>query len=284
VKTLVDFPTFQSYVDAAEHGQTDMGDGERASRRVGDVRWSGTNDFPAAVRLARLGWPEGTAKARVLTEAALDRLASVILRDDWQHCPEGGRGELDVERYLAGDPECIIAPTVIEETTVNRAVHIVASGAASAGVDAEAIIARGAAVAALTELLTLAGYHVKVTLSTAVKGSGWGGGDSSDFESRCTIKEYTESLDLARLVFAVAHPSTLRRHHFSLHEQQTPGIRRATGCPDGYGVPTDCPTEKQGDIYLGRMLHGERNWNDVPTTLRWCLDQLRAQGVRVEGT
>lgn len=270
--------SFQAFIDQAANGASEAS--RRTSRESGDRGgWfgDGIDSYDKAVTLAREGWPEGTARARVLTEATVDKLATVLRRDEWVYDVEAGRGDVDMARFIIGDPECVLAPVTVEELAPKRAVHIVVSGSASCGVSTEAIILRGAAVAALAELLTLAGYRVKLSLSHVCSASG------DKHETRVTVKDFGEHLDLARMVYAVAHPSTLRRHMFSIEEQEPEHIRSRFGFNGGgYGIPDDCPPDARGDIYLGSMLYTSASDWTPEKTAAWVLANLRAQGVKVD--
>jgi hypothetical protein len=273
-RTVQAFDSFQAFIDAAERGPSRMRENTRRSRGTDRQEFTWTATYQEAVDLARHGWPDGTARARVLTDAVVDKVSAILYREDWQPSHEGGRGDVDPERYAAGDPECVLAPVIVEDLSPRRAVHIVVNGNALGDVSASSMALRGAAAAALAELLVLAGYQVKVTLC----GTSAGFKEHADWihEVRVTVKDYQEHLDLARLTYAVGHPSTFRRHVFSLREQQSAEFRQAFKVGTGYGRTCDAPSDR-GDIYIGGLAG---LWS-AERVASWIIQTLREQGVAI---
>jgi hypothetical protein len=240
--------------------------------------WSGTRNFAEAVKLARDGWKEGEEKVRALSRRIEARLIHRIVREDVNYDVEGMM--FDVARYLEGEPEHW---TRMEESTMQadayRHVKIMVSMSASCGVRAETIIARGAAIAALIELLEYADHRVELWICDTLSSHKDGGVSGGAIHQRyIRVKAYDQPLEPARVAFALAHPSTFRRLDFSLIEQS----KVATRLGSGYGVPVDAPksVREEASLYLGRMQgwqHAE--WSSPEYAEAWVLAELAKQGV-----
>jgi hypothetical protein len=89
------------------------------------------------------------------------------------------------------------------------------------------------------------------------------------------LKSADQDLDLARLMFAIAHPSMFRRLCFSMQEQHPDNYH------DGYGSPYDLAEEYRGDIHLPCMGWGDDQWSDTEYAKAWIVKNLNEQGVKV---
>jgi len=106
-----------------------------------DSAWTGC-DFDTALALALDGWTEGVERIKPLASRVSDRVASHLEVTDWGHDVEPGN--LDIARFIDGEPECWLTPSVRHIVAQGRLLTVVLGGGISAGYSAEAIFARGA--------------------------------------------------------------------------------------------------------------------------------------------
>ena len=238
-----------------------------------DNTWSaGTPDEND--RMADEGWLEGAAVARKFYDAQIDALGDVIEKQEMYYDVEGQI--VDVGRVATGEPECCMNfETVRVEQSSPRFMRIVVNVAASAGVDADVILARGGVLAALVELLEQSGIRCEVAVVDATRGGGlW-------YCTTMTVKQYDEPLDLPIVAYAIGHAGTLRHHIFRLVERM--GIEHGAAWKElGYGCPDNVPEEQRGDLYAECMSWGSDQWTNEAKASAWILAQLAKAGVALK--
>ena len=261
----------------AAGGRSELPDGRRASRSVdGDFeRFSETENYRQAVRLAEYGWSSGAARAARLMdriEAAAVQAAAVapagraIVTGPVGHAPV-------VPAYIAGRPDDMLRWTGTAERPV---VRVAVNNSHVCTAKAENIIRRGAAVAALIQALQARGYAVAVDAVFTVTSEPSGRGSRSYMTVALHRPEHP--LDVDRLAFALAHPAMLRRLVFSWMECQPKEYRRTFHVVDtgGYGYPAELPEADAGqyDIVVPKI--DKREFADDMAAARWLNSQLQA--------
>ena len=178
----------------------------------GDPAWYGTNDLETALYMGgEIGWPEAARIALdvydSISHERLESLLPVLTLTD-----EGD--EVDIEAYLAGDDECMLA-TRVSATRVGGRTHatIAYSLFASYSTNTIDIVRRGVAVAAMAHLLETAGVRVEIVVFVCFTCGSTGNGRG--FVS-CPIKHFGQALDLPRVTYWLAHPSAYRRIVFAV--------------------------------------------------------------------
>ena len=235
-----------------------------------DRAYFGTANFSEALDLATNGWPEGTEQAARYAQPLMDKIASQIMRDEYRYDVTGIT--FDVDRVLQNEPESWINYDQVVSDAPGKIIRIVFNVSSSGIISNDAIVARGAVVSALVMLLERSGYRVAVDMVKANTMR-----DGALCEIFCPIKTPNQDLDLSRMIFALAHPSMNRRIAFSVVENNQL-LRRMPG----YGGPGECPTERRGDIYIGRENAGEVQWANKYSAERWIVGQLEQQGIKLE--
>jgi hypothetical protein len=251
-----------------------------SSRKTGGYYgkgWSGTDTWEEALKLAIDGWHDGECKANGVAAPILDKLSSLVERQEIVYDVEGMG--LDVAAYLKGEPECwqkIETHTV--DGTGTRQLRVVYNSAASCGVSAEVLNAKGATVAALVQLLEFAGNRVELW-DLAMCSGGWDR-KKPVYEARVLVKAADQELDMGRVIFALAHPANMRRLGFSVQERNK---EQAESLGSGYGCPVETLDDKEsrGDIYIGSSYYGEPQWTDTKQATDWVVKTLKEQGVKM---
>jgi hypothetical protein len=230
--------------------------------------------FAGAARLAESGWPEGAQKAREYSDALFAKVSAKMTKNVFLFADEGMTW--DLSRVVANEAECWVARHEVEgEAEGPRYIRLVVNVAASSGIDAAVLLARGAVTAALVELLEYAGHRCEIVVAHAIN-------SKRRFTTQTTVKRFSEPLDMASVAYAVAHPSLFRRLIFSIYESlPTEQERREVGVHGGsYGFPVDMADDERGDIYLPcSFLDGSVPWQHAPSAVAWITYQLKRQGV-----
>jgi hypothetical protein len=234
--------------------------------------WSGTESFEDAVKLAQNGWPEGSQKVQNLTNILVNKVSDMIEQPVIQYDVTGN--DFDIALYLNNVPEYWTTFHTDEAGMTNRVVKILFNIATSAGIIGETMKAKGAAIAALVIILEQIGIRVELELGQAVtcKGKRW--------EIKAVVKEAAQPLDIDRLTFALAHPSSLRRLIFSVEEADQDFCNT---CNTGYGMPAEILNVGEKTLYVGSSMLGAPQWADKDSTVKWIVEKLKEQGVNVLG-
>jgi len=272
-KTVYTFNDVVDYADSALNGDTDCPPGDRKSRNLTETqRWDYESGFDGAVELARTGWAEG--RERVEEQAM--RFRDDVVRDHEETFARPATVRafagpmVNIGRYIAGAPDAMLTRkrTEMESPVIDILCNVAASGS----IGAETYFTRGAAVAALADLLELTGRRVRVRTIMAVKTG------QHSMEIYATIKGPGDPLQMDALAFTLAHPAYMRRLGFSIMEQAPMSVRRAIGIGDGgygYGTPTD--VENTADIYMPCIL-SSTDWSESKA-INWVREQLMQLGV-----
>jgi len=283
------FDYWGDFVTHAESAHSDMPKASRRSRTPHHDSFTNVGSFEEAIRMAREGWAWGEAKARNLSDNMFAKISKHIERWDCTYDIQGAA--LDIGRFMVGDPCCFqnFEPTYIEGPG-HELVHIVFNASVSACIDRDVIIARGALCAALTQLLEYAGHSVKVDISSGTRAYGRKGkaarfpNEKNDFELWVNVKEYGQPLDLSIVIFALAHPATLRCLEFSVMETMPQDFREMMGISKsgGYGVPAEIDDPRRGDIYIPSGHAWDNQWQDADVARDWIVNELKNQGVDIK--
>lgn len=213
-----DFPDWNSFVDACATRAPAGSWVTQVTTRGSDDDprpWNGSTTFAQAIDLARTGWTAGRAD---LSAAVTALAASADARPRWTWTLEPAGARPLVPAALAGAPAAMMQ--FRRSLTQAPVLHIKVESFVSCGVNASAVIARGAALCALIDSIEHQGIRVELTLWG--DWSGWSGKTRKDMNTRhlCTVrlKAPDEPLDMDRIAFALGHPACQRRLVFRLQE------------------------------------------------------------------
>jgi hypothetical protein len=246
-----------------------------ASERKGRESFTLTETLDEAIQLGFSGWIDGEKTARGISAPLVSKISQKIVRTDVNHDIEGH--VIDVARYVEGEPECWMRfEDVITEGQGNRVLKLVFNMTASAGVSSDVMVRKGAYISALVELLEYSGFRVEVILAESCAG----GNDYS--QTFVTVKEADQNLNMARVIFALAHPSVLRRLHFALQEQYPTNIGKALLTGKTYGRPREIDESQRGDIYIGRSFGRDNQWTTPEKAEAWITEELKRQGIELK--
>lgn len=230
--------------------------------------------FETTLPLIERGWHEGEDVLKALSARLVDLTTSLIERPYYSFDVTGM--DFDVARVVEGEPEAWrVEHAAVAEGSGRKFVRIMFNNTRSGGANTEATTRKGAAIVALAELLTVAGYGVEVgTVDTS-------GFDGAVAECYVTVKTADQPIDHARLMFALAHPLMLRAVMFAIEERYPVmrGFQRRGDLVDyGYAVES----QDRGDIYVATSSLYRSDAGDFNSTdgvIRWVKTQLKAQGI-----
>lgn len=275
------FPDFESFRAQACYGASTMAERHRSSRRTetDSDPWSGTRTMADCAELSAKGWAEGADAARK-SFADISRVVGLVRQREPLSDVTGDT--VDVGAFLAGVPECWTRYShgAVAPGRGDQVIRIILNVSASCGIETQALMDRGVAALGLALALDAAGLPSEI-IGLECMSSGhdiavvsWG------------IKSAAAGFDLARVAYALGHPSVLRRLVFSLEEQWPADARSRYGIPGGYGYPADPPgiTESESLVYLPCM-HGSESetFNNPERRMEWIKAQMRKFGVEYHG-
>lgn len=221
--------------------------GYPASRNTGaSTRWDYNAGFDGAVKLAEEGWSEGAEKIKSVVDKVSEILRPKTFQQEIKYDVTGGY--VNVGMYLNGEPECFV--NYVPPEKPRKPLRIVVNAAASAAVDAQALINRGAAIAAAIDVLERRGYMVELDIIQSIKNG------KTEYTTIARAKDMGQPIDLDRMAFCLAHPAYLRRIIFGVEEQEEKDIQIKIGVGDGYGTPNE-DHEIEHDIYFAKTFMGE---------------------------
>lgn len=273
------FETYGQYLQfSAKLASGDNGNLPLASRKEEyQTVWYGTQTFEDALKLAYSGWHDKANEIKKISEPIFTDVSSLVERHSIINDVEGI--QVDVARFLDGEPECWQQwERQIIENPGTKIVKLVFSGFVSAGVSTKAINAVGACVTALVELLEYSGTRVEVWYAyTACKGDD----DLTPYRAECRvkIKSADQPLDVPRLAFIFAHPSSFRRIAFGWLEQQTNAVRLHNY---SYGSPYSQEKYFAGDITIDSRSYNNHELMTTEGAEAWVIEELRKQGVELK--
>lgn len=162
--------------------------------------------------------------------------------------------EVDMGRFLSGEPECMIESVPFQVARQGRAVRVVVPGCYNGETSIQSVRNRGAAVVALCLTLSRAQHPVEVWVGFANHGK-----SGARYAYMVRVQKANEPLDEGRIMYALAHETSNRRLCFSVKEQGDATTRedlRITATGGGYGtIPryvelADLPDEQANTIIL----------------------------------
>lgn len=240
--------------------------------------WAGTKSFDEALKLARVGWPEGLAEINKFIVKFESVIAGLLPVPEVQFDVTGDW--LDIGRFLSGEPEDWGSLRDTEDTVeTNNAkiVRLCLNMTANAGFDVKTIQRRGAACVALMHMLELTGRSCHLDIveaATSTRRQEW----------YITVKRAGETLSPEQIAFAAVNGSMLRRFSFAVTEKMPEQMGRELGAGSSYGSAAQILRQEDYDIYMPAL----EGWGDSgdfsseKKSIEWVLKTLRQQGIPIE--
>ena len=237
----------------------------RSSNKPADGEFHDGWELSDAAQALITGWDEHHEEMREETDRLLDKLQETVndyIGSHHKEVRDVSGGFVDMDRFLMGDPECMVESWLDEDTKQGKAIKVLVNCVASWDVSASKLIKRGAAIIAAVEAVIASGMNVELWVGESVN-RGWRGGDGEHAVEMVCVKEYNDLIDPDVLAYTVAHPTMLRRICFYLNEQRPPEQIKNFGFTSsgGYGSVCDMPTEvhEQFDLVIERYKRGQES-------------------------
>lgn len=234
-----------------------------------NAKWYGSINMTEAMELARDGWTAGTENASKVLEF-LD-LENATQR---RRAYSVAGGNVSVGRLLASNPAHMVRRPKLPG---HRAITLFVENTASASINADMLVIRAAIVAAFADILEDRGYSCTIVAVT-MQGLSFA---NPGAQTAVTLKHAGEKLNLNDVVFALGHPSFLRRFNFAC-VSQADELRRIW---DNQGFPQSAFGEEmnRNEFYVPHLqsnLRGD-NFRDIAKRM---LPLVKPDGLPLEFT
>jgi len=194
--------------------------------------WYGSSSLDEAVEMGLAGWHDIRPEVDEMF-SKMEEHINLAIGEVFQTKYDFGGDSVDMDKYLMGDPECMIDYYSEPAGRMGRVVRIHVAVCASASVNSERIRRRGVLACALVDCLSKLGVGVEVWTEEACRHR-----DTQSWTNLVKIHSSEERLDINNLMFALAHPSMLSRIGFSVLEQSQAPFAAAM-VSASYGTPCD---------------------------------------------
>lgn len=240
--------TWTEWLDAAEKGEPDMPDTykEPSTWTSGNDRehWLGDGSFADTFKAA-----SGDGYRRAIVDA--EKLVAHIETDlgyamvnDFQATYDVAGAEVDMGRFMAGEPECMVESLPMKVMRTGRVVKIAVPVCYPSTINAETVLARGAAVMALVNAFAMMQHPVEIYATTNIHGN-WSkrnGTDGKQTSPRLSysvrVQDADQPLNMGRVMYALAHPTMLRHLSFAVEHTEDEKVRGYFGVGGSYGHPS----------------------------------------------
>lgn len=259
-----DIEIYESLGEAVRHAQNNP---SPKSSKTGGEHFTGTKDLAQACDLALNGWSEVRPQVNKLF-GELESSISLTLDEQFGIRFDYSGDSVDMGRYMSGDPECMMDYVTEPQSRMGRVIKVMVNVANSASISAEQIINRGVVVVALLDVLKKLGLGVELWTEMAISDKGVDSGNR--FSQLVKVHDSADMLDVDSTMFAIAHPSMLRRIGFASVEQ---GVRSELA-NQSYGYPSNmmCNDIVGADIMVEKLQNSNDYMSKNP--VQWVVETL----------
>jgi hypothetical protein len=117
------------------------------------------------------------------------------------------------------------------------------------------------------------GVGIELWFESSISGT-----DNKTYSTTCKLHDSNQPLDIDNVMFALAHPSMLRRLVFSVQEQSEFQRNQRATRGGGYGTPAPLGLGKviDFDVTVERLQHTD---SIVTSPLEWIVDKITGLGL-----
>lgn len=259
-----EFNSFGEYIRLAKGNKNPL-----ASNKKEEDKWSGTSSLEEACNLALHGWDEVRPEVDLLL-GDLEPRFSEAFGEYYVTRHDVAGSFVDVGAYVTGEPECMMEFIPEPDARMGRVVKIVVAGTASSFVKSEHIMKRGIAVLALIDVIHKMGLGIELWWDESIRGG---------YATTVKLHDSAEPMDINTLMFALAHPSMLRRLQFSVQEQSEKAKEQDAVQYGGYGSPSELHSPKYTDydVIVEKLQDGEGDIIQNP--FEWVATTIKGLGL-----
>jgi len=245
-------------------------------QRDGGDDWAGGSNKAALSMATGEGYQDAVPDAQALAEGLYDTVAAMVNLETFAQVFDVSGAEVDMGLFTQGVPECMSDAQPITIARSGRAIRIVVDFSYHCGIQEAVVRRRGAAVMALVYVLQQLQHPLEVWAQHSATGYGR---EPERLTHLVEVQRADEPVDIGRIMYALAHPTMLRRMCFRVEDHEPVAIRNAIGIPGGRGQPSDIRLddldEQAGHTILLPKLSSNSGW-DVDSSVRWIEEQLSA--------
>jgi hypothetical protein len=256
---------YESLGEAVRHAQNNP---EPKSSNSNDKEFSLTASLQDACELATNGWSDVRPQVDKLF-GELESSIAMVLDESYSIRFDYSGDSVDMGRYMSGDPECMMDYVTEPQARMGRVIKVMVNVANSARITPKQIMDRGVVVVALLDVLNKLGVGVELWTEMAISDGGVDTGNR--FSQLVKIHDSSEMLDVDSTMFAIAHPSMLRRLAFGAIEQMPtemfPEYRH------GYGTPSEMQRKAGYDVAVEKLQDGHGDL--VRDPVAWVLSTVK---------
>jgi hypothetical protein len=224
--------------------------------RIGDDKerlFFGGVTWDEAIEMARHGWSEQLDTAMEIAESAVKLCEQEHETYTFAPVFDVAGGDVDVSRFLAGEPECMVDYPLTPTSKVGRVITLCVGLGMPSFTDADDALKRGYAIAGLALALARLGHSIEIWGDYTAKTRT----SSYILRSRVLVKGVNDVLDPATVMFTISHPAFARACLMKGARRNTPqpwfdAMEMNGGC--GYSIDPvrDLP---DGTIYVPPIKH-----------------------------
>lgn len=242
---------------------------EPKSSNKNSEEWAGSKTLAKACDLARNGWTAIRPEVDDILGELTDRLADK-LDNLYKPMYDFGGAYVDMGRFVEGDPECMVTFQAVPAGAMGRVIKIAVSGTASSFIDPEDIKKRGISIISLVDTINKLGFGVELWWDSTIQHSG-------RHSTAVKLHDSADTLDINSVMFALAHPSMLRRLTFSVQEQSSHAKEQNVG--GGYGVPSTMGIVEAFDFDVTVEKLQDGRGDIVANPMGWVMSTLKGLDV-----
>lgn len=263
---------FDSLYDMAQYAKSNK---RPESSQSGSESFTGSASLQDACDLAVAGWTECRPQVDVLLTDLQDRI-NTVMSDHYMVQHDVAGADVNMGLFMSGEPECMMQFVPEPEARMGRVVKVLVNGVTNAGTHKDRIIARGVGVIALVNTLHLMGVGVELWFESPIVGT-----DGRTYSTVCKLHDSAQPLDIDNVMFALAHPSMLRRLVFSVQEQSEYKRQQRATTGNGYGSCTNLMLDRvlDFDVKVERL-----DYKDpvADNPLEWIVNKVTGLGLVTE--
>jgi hypothetical protein len=243
----------------------------------GEPSFCETENFAEAYRLGKDGWQDVRPQVDSMLSALRDRIGNRLDNATVLRWDVAG-GVVDVGRWCAGLPDHMIDFPTEPAEKMGKVVRVFIDYGASSQYTAEFIRNRGVAILALVDTLKSLGVSMEIWGETAVRNSG--NAKTETVHTTVTkLHDPSNKLDIDELMFALGHPSMLRRVTFGVRERSKVATKIGAYGDAGYGrtVKMRYAKEMGADVRIERLESSSHPMMDDP--VEWVMQTVTGLGL-----
>jgi hypothetical protein len=238
--------------------------------------------FAEALNLGSQGWAEELPEALAVAETAIEMAQKEHMVDTFAPMWDVCGSEVDVARYVDGEPENMIDFPLTRTSKEGRVITLAVGTAISSAVTSRTYLKRGRCIVALALALGRLGHAVEIW---AYDSSGCNKlGEPGNAHCRVLVKSANDEIDPAALMFTLAHPAMHRALMWAVRDKFPQPWRKGLSLSASRGMPNNDIKDTEREMYPEGtiFLPGLKSFDDVPDADEFLREHLGSLGLLAE--